>query len=150
MPGVLLCCLVHQAPRGPTLGGVLLCRSGHQSLKGAPWVGSCSVVQCLGCLMGQTLYVQLLVLACGAREAMVMASPLTCDSAVSPCFHGCPAFFYGHFPSVSSLTSPRSVSLQSTETLALGSLHNPKTPVPSCCAFLGTLLGVCMAAARTI
>ena len=38
MPGVLLCCLV------------------HQSLKGAPWVGSYSVVQCIRHLMGQPLY----------------------------------------------------------------------------------------------
>ena len=30
---------------GLPLAGVLLCSSGHQSLKGAPWVRSCSVVQ---------------------------------------------------------------------------------------------------------
>ena len=78
-----------------------------------------------------------------------MALPPTCDSAVSPCFHGCLAFFYRHFPLVSSLTSPRSLSLQSTAALALGSLHTPQTPAPSCCGFLGTLSGVCMAAART-
>ena len=80
---------------------------------------------------------------------MVMALPPTCDSAVSPCFHGCLAFFYRHFPLVSSLTSPRSLSLQSTAALTLESLHTPQTPAPSCCGFLGTLSGVCMAAART-
>ena len=36
--------------------GVLLCRSAHQALKGAPWVGSYSVVQCVRHLMGQPLY----------------------------------------------------------------------------------------------
>ena len=35
-----------QAHRGAPLTGVLLCSSAHQSLKGVPWVGSCSVVQC--------------------------------------------------------------------------------------------------------
>ena len=44
------------------LGGVLLCSSGHQSLKGAPWVGSCSVVQCVRRLMGQPFY-------CSAADA---------------------------------------------------------------------------------
>ena len=41
--------------RGPPTG-VLLCRSAHQALKVAPWVGSCSVVQCIRCLIGQPLY----------------------------------------------------------------------------------------------
>jgi len=35
--------------------GVLLCRLAHQALKGAPWVGSSSVVQGVRCLMGQPL-----------------------------------------------------------------------------------------------
>ena len=56
MPGVLLCCLVRQAHRGTTLAGVLLCRWAHQSLKGAPWVGSCRS------FMGQPLY-------CSASDA---------------------------------------------------------------------------------
>ena len=41
--------------RGPPTG-VLLCRSAHQALKVATWVGSCSVVQCIRCLIGQPLY----------------------------------------------------------------------------------------------
>ena len=68
---------------------------------------------------------------------MVMA-PLTLDSAVLPCFHDCPASLHRHFPPVSSLTSPPSVSPQSTAALTLGSLHNPQTPASSHCAFLGT------------
>ena len=40
------------------------------------------------------------------------------------------------FPTtISSLTSPQSVSLQSTAALALGLLHNPLTPAPSHCPF---------------
>ena len=41
--------------RGPP-NGVILCRSVHQALKGAPWVGSYSEVQCLRHLMGKPLY----------------------------------------------------------------------------------------------
>ena len=55
MPGVLLWCLAHQAcSRAPDW--VLLCRLAHQALKGVPWVGSYSVVQCFRCLMVQPLY----------------------------------------------------------------------------------------------
>ena len=36
--------------------GVLLCCSARQALKGARWVGSYSVVQCIRHLMGQPLY----------------------------------------------------------------------------------------------
>ena len=36
--------------------GVLLCRSVCQALKGAPWVGSYSEVQCIRRLMAQALY----------------------------------------------------------------------------------------------
>ena len=39
-----------------TLAGVLLCRLACQALKGAPWVGSYSVVQCARRLMGLPLY----------------------------------------------------------------------------------------------
>ena len=42
--------------KGPPLPGVLLCRWVHQALKGAPWVGSYSVVQCIRRLSGQPLY----------------------------------------------------------------------------------------------
>ena len=88
----------YQAHRGAPLAGVLLCRSAHRSLEGAPWVSSCSVVQCIKHLMASLSIVQLPMLACGGREAMVMAPPPTYDSAVSPCFHGCPAFLHRHFP----------------------------------------------------
>ena len=69
------------------LAGVLLCRSGHQALKGAPWVGSYAVVPCIRWAI--LFIVQQPMLACGEGEAMAMAPPAPCDSAVSPCFHGC-------------------------------------------------------------
>ena len=37
------------------------------------------------------------MLSCGEREAIVMFLPHKCDSAVSPCFHGCPAVLHRHF-----------------------------------------------------
>ena len=37
------------------------------------------------------------MLACGGREAMVMALPPMCDSGISSCFHSCPAFLHRHF-----------------------------------------------------
>ena len=45
---------------------------------------------------------------------MVVSPPPTCDSAISPCFHG----HFQSFPTtISSLTSPRSISPQSTASL---------------------------------
>ena len=44
-----------QALRRVPLPGVLPCCSGHQSLQGAPWVGSYSVVQSIKCFMCQPL-----------------------------------------------------------------------------------------------
>ena len=62
MLGIFLCCSAHQAHRGAPLAGVLLCKLAGQALKGAPWVESCSVIQCIRCLMGQPLY-------CSATDA---------------------------------------------------------------------------------
>ena len=54
-----------------------------------------------------------------------------------------PGFPPQAFPTtVTSLTSPRSISLQSTAALALGLLHNSLTPAPSCWALQGTCLPV--------
>ena len=54
-----------------------------------------------------------------------------------------PGFPPQAFPTmISSLTSPWSVSPQSTAALSLGSLHTPQTPAPSCCAFQGTHIPV--------
>ena len=54
-----------------------------------------------------------------------------------------PGFPPQTFPTtISSLTSPQSVSPQSTAALALGLLRYPYTPAPSCCAFSGTCVPV--------
>ena len=75
-------------------------------LKGHPGWGSYSVVQCVRCLMGLPSIVQLPMLVCRKRDTMVMAPPLTRDSAVSPCFHGCLAFLHQHFPPQSPPSHP--------------------------------------------
>ena len=107
-------------------------------------MGYYSIVQCTRHLMGQPLYCS--ASDAGAwreREAMVMASPSTCDSAVSPCFYGCLAFLHRHFPPQSPPSHPLgSISPQSTAPLALGLLHNPQTPAPSHCNFHGTCVPV--------
>ena len=46
---------------------------------------------------------------------MVMAPPPTCDSAVSPCFHGCLAFLHRHFPPQSPPSHPLDLSLCSQQ-----------------------------------
>ena len=89
MPGVLLCCSASS--------GVLLRSSAHQAFDGPASVD------------------QLLMLACVEREAMVMAPPLTRDSAVSPCFHGCTAFLHRHFPPQSPPSLPFDPSLHSQQ-----------------------------------
>ena len=76
MPGVLLHCSEHQAHRGTHLTGVLLCSSARQSLKGVPWVGSYSVVQCIRHLMGQPLSCLAANAGIWGREFIVMALPL--------------------------------------------------------------------------
>ena len=74
LPGVLLCCLAHQAHGGAPPPGVLLCRSAHQALKGAPWVGSDSVVEWVRFLTGQPL-------CCSATDAGL------CGERLWGCFH---------------------------------------------------------------
>ena len=54
-----------------------------------------------------------------------------------------PGFPPPAFPTtISSLTSSRSFSPQSTAALALGSLHTPQTPAPSCGPFQGARVPV--------
>ena len=55
------------------------------------------------------------MLVCGDREAMVMAPPPTCNSAVSPRFHGCLAFLHRDFPPQSSPLYPLDSSLCSQQ-----------------------------------
>ena len=55
------------------------------------------------------------MLECGVREAMVMPTPRTRDSAVSPCFHGCLAFLHRHFPPQSPPSHLLGLSLHSQQ-----------------------------------
>ena len=82
--------------------------------------------------MGQPLY-------CSADNAGVLARETqqyhlaSVAARLSP--QACPT-------TVTSLTFPRSISLESTAALALELLHTPQTPAPSHCAFQGTLVPV--------
>ena len=82
-----------------------------------------------------------------------MAPPPTHDSAVSPCFHGCPAFLHRHFPPQSPPSHPLDWSLHSQQQplpwdcptipkLQLSAALSSSEPV--------SLSGVCMAVARTV
>ena len=102
--------------------------------------------------MGQPLY-------CSAadaglwREAMVMAPPPRHDSAVWPCFLGCPAFLYRRFPPKSPSSHPFNLSLHSQQQpLPWGCSKIPKLQLLATVPFGGpaSLSGACMAAARTV
>ena len=144
MPVVQLCCSAPQTHRGSTLTVVLLCRLAPEALKGAPWLGAYSVVQCLRRLTGQLLYCSALMLACGEREAMVMAPPSAHDSVVITMLPWLPGFpLLALLTTISSLTSPPPVSLHSAAALAPGLL--PATAPSRRPAFLS---GVCMAVGK--
>ena len=143
---------MHQTHRAPPLAGVLLCRLASQALRGAPWVGSYSVVQCVRRLMDQLLYCSAAG-GYGEREAMVMAPSLTCDSAVSPCFHGCLAFLHRHFPPQSPPSHPFHPSLcTQQQPLPRNCSTIPKFQLPAAAPSRGSasLSGVYMAVARTV
>jgi len=93
------------------------------------------------------------MLACGGREAMVMAPPSACDSAVSPGFHGCPAFLHRHFPPQSPPSHPLNLSLHSLQQPSPWDCSTiPKLQLPAAAPSRGSasLSGVCMAGARTV
>ena len=86
------------------------------------------------------------------REATVRAPPATCHSAVSPGFHGYPAFLRGHFPPESAPSYP-SIRLSTVNS----SPHPDGSTVPQLQLAADapskesmSLSGVCMAAARTV
>ena len=92
------------------------------------------------------------MLACGGREAMVTAPPATCDSAVSPCFHGCLTFLHRHFPPQSP-SHPIDPSLHTEQQPSPWDCSTiPKLQLPAAAPSRGpvSLSGVCMAAARTV
>ena len=121
-------------------------------------LGSYSVVQCMGCLMGQPLY-------CSAANAglwgdrgygkgsTITICNSTCDSAVLPCFRGCPAFLHRHFLPQSPPSHPLDLSLCSQQQPLLWDCSTiPKLQLPAVAPSRGpaSLSGVCMAAARTV
>ena len=153
MPGVLPCCSAHQAHRGaPPVAGVLFCRPARQALKRAPWVG---VLLCSSVCQAFDGPASLLFSChCGpvVGEAMVIVPPPMLDSAVSPCFHGCPAFLHRHFPPQSPPSHPLHPSLHSQQLpLPWDCSTIPKLQLPATAPSRGpeSLSGVCMAAART-
>ena len=77
---------------------------------------------------------------------MVMAPPTKCDSAVSPCFHGCLAFLHWHFPPQSPPSHPFNPFLHSQQQLSPWDCSTiPKFQLPATAPSR-----VCMAAARTV
>ena len=90
---------------------------------------------------------------CGEREAMVMAPSLTCDSAVSPCFHGCPAFLHTNFPSQSPPSPPLDLSLCNQQQPSPWDRSTiPKLQLPATPPFRvsWSLSGLSMAVTRTV
>ena len=141
MPWVLLCCSTRHPHRGASLTGVLLCKLAHQALKGAPWVGSYSVVQCIRSLMGQPLCCSAASAGMWRERGYGVAPPPTCDSAVSPCLHGCLAFHHDlppHIPSI-RLSAVNNSPCPGIAPQSLSSISQP-LPLPgdphSCLAYV--------------
>ena len=134
---------MHQPHRGPpsrchTLpqGGVLFCKSAHEALKGALRVGSSSVVPCLRCLMGQSLY-------CSAAHAGVWAERGYGDGSIPCAWLG--ISHHRLLPHIPSSVSPQQPLPWDCSTI-------PKLQLPTTASSRGlaSLSGVCMDAARTI
>ena len=112
-----------------------------------------SIIQCVRGLIGQPL-------SCFAANAGVWeergcgdGSTPTCDSAVSPCFPGCPAFLHRHFPPQSPSSHPLDLPLHSQQQPSLWDCSTiPKLQLPASVPSKGpaSLPGVCMAMARTV
>ena len=154
LPGVRLCCsLALPAHREALLDGVLPCILAHQVLKGAPWVGSCFVVQCVRCLMGQPLYCSAADAGMWGKRGYSDGSTPTRDSAVLLCFHSCPAFLHRHFPPQSPPLTPLDQSLRSHQQPSPWDCSTiPKLQLPATAPSreLASLSRVSVAGARTI
>ena len=80
------------------------------------------------------------MLACGEREAVVLAAVPLCDSAESPYFHGCLAFLHRHFPPQSPPSHPLYQSLLNQQQPSPWDCPTiPKLQL-LCCAFQGTCI----------
>ena len=82
-------------------------------IEGSPWLGSYSVRQAFD--GPASLLFSCPMLACGVRQAMVMAPNPTGNSAVSPCSHGCLVFLHRHFPPQSPPSHPLNLPLCSQQ-----------------------------------
>ena len=103
--------------------------------------------------MGQPLYCSGADASMWEREAMVMAPPTMCDSAVVPCFHGCLAFLHWHFPPRSLSSRHFNPSLHSQEQLSPWDCSTiPKLQLLPTAPSRGPVLlsRVCMAVASTV
>ena len=96
------------------------------------------------------------MLACGERHAMVIAPPPMHDSGVSPCFHGCLAFWLPSIdisPPWSPPSHPLDVSLGSQQQPSHWDCSRiPKLQLPAATPSRGpaSLSRVCMAVSRTV
>ena len=93
------------------------------------------------------------MLVSGEREAMVMAPPLPCDSAVLPCFHGCLAFLHRHFPPQcppSHPLDPSFCSQQQPSPWDYSPIPELQLPAAAPSREPASLSWVCMAVARTV
>ena len=96
-------------------------------IEGPPWLGFYSVVQYVRHLMGLPQF------SCrcwpvGRERLWSWLQPPTRGSVVSPCFHGCLAFFHRHFPPQSPPSHP-----------LYQSLHSQKQPLPWDCSTIPKL-----------
>ena len=93
------------------------------------------------------------MLACRERKGMVTTPPPKCDSAISPCFHGCLAFLHKHFPPQSPPSYPLDLFLHSQQQPSPWDCSTiPTLQLPATVPFRGpvSLSRVYMAAARTL
>ena len=92
------------------------------------------------------------MLVCGKREAILMGPLPTHDSAVSPCFHGCPAFLHRYFPPRSPPSHPLDLSLSQHQPSLWDCSTVAKLQLSATASSRGpaSLSRVCMAAARTV
>ena len=114
---------------------------------------SYSVAQASGIWWASLSIVQLPMLACGEREAMVMAPPPVSDSAVLPYFHGCLTFLHRPFPPQSPPSHPLNLALHSQEQPSPWDCSTiPKLQLAAAAPSKGpeSLSRVYMAAARTV
>ena len=116
-------------------------------------MGSFSEFQCIKAFDGPAS----LLFSCRCwhleKEAMVMAPPPTHDSAVSPCFHGCLAFLCRHFPPQSPPSHPLTPSLRSQQQPSpwvCSTIPKLQLPAAALTRWHVSLLGLCMAAVRTV